>query len=258
MFFAESIEISILRLPARAVNQRRNGCRLRSERSGTMANQEELDPARALEEHLRANDLASPSHNKSSVARFVDSFRKLGGTKRPYQLRRYFIIVLGFSVPLLVTGGLDSLKGAFIVEPVNVGKEFVGDFPLRAQISSEFNPLPGGAPRLRVSSQPKGGEEWTTVFEVTALEPEKLDEVYAEFVTEQVAFALYDTLFAVTTNGGYSWETTVVHDTLSARALVIDGVILDERGSGFLFPPGVKSFDSCWTTEDFGLSWVGP
>ncbi len=219
---------------------------------------EEQDPIRALEEQLREHDLAAPADNRSATVRLVDSFRKMSNTRRRYQLRRLAVIVFGFSIPLLLTVFAYWLKSAFVIEKVDVSKEFVGDFPIRAQISSEFNQLPGGPPRLRVSSQATSNAEWITVFEVIALKPELLDETYAEFVTAEIAFALYDTLYAITTNGGYSWNISVVHDTLTKEALVIDGVILDERGSGFLFPPGVKSFDSCWTTEDFGHTWHAP
>jgi hypothetical protein len=223
-----------------------------------MSTQEEKDPIRELEEQLRTHDLASTARGAGSSVRLVDSFRKMSKTERRYQLRRLAVVLIGFSIPLALTAGAYWLKSSFEIRQIKVEKEFVGEFPIRARISSEFNTLPGGPPRLRVSAQPVGSEDWTTVFEVTALTAEKLDEVYAEFVTSQVAFALYDTLYAVTTNGGHQWEIITVHDTLSGKALVVDGVILDETGSGFLFPPGVKSLDSCWTTEDFGNTWDAP
>ena len=225
-----------------------------------MSAQEEQDPIKALEEQLREHDLVSLSRAESKLAsaRLVDSFRKMSGTERRYQLRRLLVIIVGFSIPLLLTAAAWWLKGAFTFERVDVSKEFVGDFPLQARISSDFNKLPGGPPRLRLAAKPGGAQEWSAVFETTVSGPERLDNVYAEFVTAQVAFALYDTLFAVTTNGGFSWQISVLHDTLSGAPIVIDGVMLDERGGGFLFPPGVKSLDSCWTTEDFGLTWQAP
>ncbi len=223
-----------------------------------MATREEKDPIKALEEQLRANDLASTAKGSGSSVRLVDSFRKMSKTERRYQLRRLAVIVVGFSIPLVLTAGAYWLKGAFNTQKVEVEKEFVGEFPIRASISSKFNTLPGGPPRLRVTAQPNKSDSLITLFEVTALTAEKLDEVYAEFVTPQVAFALFDTLYAITTNGGHSWGLVTASDTSTGAALVIDGVILDEKGNGFLFPLGIKSLDSCWTTEDFGYTWSAP
>ncbi len=222
-----------------------------------MAPQEEKDPIKALEEQLSAHDLASTASGSGSSVRLVDSFRKMSKTERRYQLRRLAVILVGFGIPLALTAGAYWLKSAFDIQKVEAEKEFVGDFPIRAAISSKFNTLPGGPPRLRVTAQPTQTDSLITVFEVTALTAEKLDEVYAEFVTSQVAFALFDTLYAITTNGGHSWGVVTVSDT-SGATLVIDGVILDEKGNGFLFPLGIKSLDSCWTTEDFGYTWNAP
>ena len=130
-------------------------------------------------------------------------------------------------------------------------------------------PFPGGPPTLRVSAIPTtnsrdvgeatdGQKPTVTVFQAALLEPGGLSDLYAEFVSRQIAFVYLDTLFAVTTNGGHSWQVVTVYEEPGNSAVWIDGLMLDETGHGFLFPEGVDNLDSAWLTEDFGRSWRPP
>lgn len=203
--------------------------------------------------------------SRATRAELGSALRVISPTERKYRRRRFGVVFGGALILLapvvfvwVIFTLLDSPGGS-------AGREFVGDFSIRAHVSSEYNTLPGGPPTLRVTSLPELNVEtgeWVIAFDEAIYDPERLQELYAEFVSAQVAFVIFENIYAVTTNGGHSWQVwnswdaTQVQDTLeSGEGFVIDGVLLDETGSGMLFPVGVQAVDSAWVTDDFGVSW---
>ncbi|MFQ5606653.1 MAG: hypothetical protein ACE5GA_01800, partial [Candidatus Zixiibacteriota bacterium] len=164
-------------------------------------------------------------------------------------------------------------KSLVIESYADTGKLFSGPFEIYVEANSAYSFLPGGSPVLRatcvpatVGSESGATEKRVTILETTLLEPDRLREFYAEYVSRQVAFVFFDTIFAITTNGGHSWETATLHggpgDSAgfggSGLVVHIDGVMIDETGHGFLFASGVENLDSAWVTEDFGITWLPP
>ncbi len=214
-------------------------------------------------------DPASPAPERSwGGIQMFSQLRNISLTERRYQLRRAGVIGLGFSIVGLGLLALVTLKSLVFDSTGGAAREFSGPFLIQVEAGSELNPFPGGVPTVRVSAVPSaapGGasdksESEITIFETTLLEPDRISELYAEFVSKQVAFVYFDTLLAVTTNGGHSWQVVTVYEELDEgnSAIWIDGVMLDETGHGFMFPLGVESLDSAWLTDDFGHSWRLP
>lgn len=208
----------------------------------------------------------APERNWGGI-RMFSQLRSISQTERRYQLRRAGVIVLGFSIVGLGLWALISIKSLVFDPSTTAAREFSGPFLISVEAGPELNPFPGGAPRMRVSAFPaaeSGDSDISgsriTIFETTLLEPDRISELYAEFVSKQVAFIYFDTLLAVTTNGGHSWQMVTVYEKLDEgnSAIWIDGIMLDETGHGFMFPLGVESLDSAWLTEDFGHSWRLP
>lgn len=194
--------------------------------------------------------------------------RNVSVTERRYQLRRVGVIGLGFSIMALALLALVSLMSLVFDSTGGAAREFSGPFLIQVEAGLASNLLPGGVPTMRVSAVPSAvagdasdtQESEVTIFQTTLLEPDRISELYAEFVSRQIAFVFFDTLFAVTTNGGYSWQVVTAYEELDEgkSAVWIDGIMLDETGHGFMFPLGVESLDSAWLTEDFGHTWRTP
>lgn len=217
-------------------------------------------------------DSASPAPERNlGGIRLFSQLRQVSMTEKRYRLRRAAVIALGLSIIALVMLAILTLKALIFDATGSAAREFSGPFLIQAEAGSSLSPFPGGAPMLRVSAVPARAvevvgdgldnkESEVTVFQMTLLEPGRISDLYAEFVSRQIAFVFIDTLFAVTTNGGHSWQVVTLYEQPNKHksALWIDGVMLDETGHGFLFPEGVESLDSAWLTEDFGHSWRPP
>ncbi|HSH00626.1 MAG TPA: hypothetical protein VLB27_11270, partial [candidate division Zixibacteria bacterium] len=183
-------------------------------------------------------DLAAPRGRELASGRLWSAARSLSPTERRYQLRRGAVILLGLSVlaaPVfliwLIVGLSESSGGS-------AGREFDTEITLRANVSADFNPLPGGRPILLVRALPELNAEtgdWVEVLRTAVDDVDALQSVYAETVSPQVGFVIFDTLYAVTTNGGHTWSTlSVSFSGAQNTAVQIDGVILDEYGDGLL------------------------
>ena len=217
------------------------------------------DPAREL---VLGDDLAAPSQRESAAGRLFSALRDMSPTERRYQARRALVVLAGLvvvSIPFLA-----ALWITAVVEQAgrSAGREISESFDISMRVTDEENLIPGGRPQLIVRALPKLNEvrdNWVEVFRVSVDDIGALESAYAEFVSREVAFVIYDTIYAVTTNGGHTWTTLTVRDSgATTQSLRIDGVILDEYGEGLLFPEGVQSYDSAWVTDDFGLTWTAP
>ncbi|MFQ5607574.1 MAG: hypothetical protein ACE5GA_06475 [Candidatus Zixiibacteriota bacterium] len=222
-------------------------------------NQQTEDQTREL---LVGEDLAAPSQRESTAGRLFSALKDMSPTERRYQARRALVVFTGLIVVSLPFLAALWVKATIQQVGQSAAREISGSFDISFQITSEENLLPGGRPLLITWALPQlneAGGNWVEVFRAPVDDVEALNAAYAEFISNEVAFIIYDTIYAVTTDGGHTWTTLGVYDSGgSGKTLRIDGVILDEYGEGLLFPDGVQSYDSAWVTDDYGLSWTAP
>lgn len=178
-----------------------------------------------------------------------------------YQFQRLGIILFGIVVFVALSLVGYWFSDVFAVSVNHGVRQFEGEFPIRVEIRNVAT-LPGSPPSLIATSWPEHGDGPVEILRFPVFREGKLFELYPEYVSEQVAFVIIDSLYAVTTNEGHSWEVVRIRETVSGEkapsALMIDGVILDEYGSGMLFPAGVADVRLSWVTDDFGLTWTAP
>ncbi|MCH9030775.1 MAG: hypothetical protein IIB00_00745 [candidate division Zixibacteria bacterium] len=204
------------------------------------------------------SDLAYPETRGVSGLTLLSRFRRMNSEERSYLGRRIAVIILGVAPLTLILSGALWVKTLIGAQEGVSFREFAGPFSITAQIRTPDLAIPGLQPRLTANSVISGEETSIEIFQTPVFDHSAMGRLYAEFVTSEIAFVIFDTLYAVTTNGGHNWKFgTFVGQAEGERipAIKIDGVLLDPWGAGLLFPQGSTDRQSAYVTDDYGVTW---
>ena len=204
------------------------------------------------------SDMAHPETRGVSGLTLLSRFRRMNSEERSYLGRRLAVIILGVAPLILILSGALWVKTLVGAQEGVSFKEFAGPFSITAQIRIPDLPIPGLQPRLTATSISSGKEISMEIFQIPVYDHSAMEGLYAEFVTSEIAFVIFDTLYSVTTNGGHSWKAGIFVGQAEGEripAVKIDGVMLDEWGAGSLFPIGSTDRQLSYVTDDYGVTW---
>lgn len=178
------------------------------------------------------------------------------------QRRRRILSTLFFALSVIAASGCDLFSKPRRGEKINERWETSNKtFKVRVTAYAEENGGFVGGAYYVFESTPLGSDTWREIMTFRHDDPIPIPREHVRFLNDQIGYVFMVYKYAVTTDGGATWQTwDIVSDLLdwqNNRAAIKD-VKIDENGAGVmnLDPFSDRPKVTELFTKDYGLHWT--